>query len=510
VDLLSRPVSSGLTKLKIQRATLYRLYLSLVSLVGLGLISWGIFQFSTFPDTFDLFLLVGLAVVSAVVSAYVTASVQVEQSGVTYSVGPAVSMAAIPIWGPLAAGVISACFVLSLWLFKAKDQTTWKKSGAQLAFNTGSHAIAFFVGGWVLKGLSDLLGNNLLGNTLPWLVGSFIYDEVNIWLLIGVLRLQHGPQFKPLEFWRTERWSSQISILLLAIGGGLLAYAIRAFGWLGILIFYLPIVLSAYAFQLYVRQMRHYMDNLEQIVADRTKDLADLNRQKDVYLAVLTHDMMTPLSSIQLCAEELQADPTAAVDNPNLTRMMLRSQRTLFNMVRDILDIEKLQSGHALSAQRHPCDVAQLLAHVISIAQAEADGRNIRLDYKVAEPTLVIFADRHQIERILLNLIANAIKYTPTGGSVSASAQIKGQQMVIEVRDTGYGIPAEELPYIFDRFRRVEQLKDKATGTGLGLAITKALVEEHGGQIVVHSELGKGSLFTVIIPIQAEGRVEPI
>jgi two-component system phosphate regulon sensor histidine kinase PhoR len=211
--------------------------------------------------------------------------------------------------------------------------------------------------------------------------------------------------------------------------------------------------------------------------------------------------MMTPLASIQLCAEELQADPGAALENPDLITIMGRSQKVLFRLVRDILDIEKLQAGGSLSAQRTVCDLAQLLPHVVSIVRPEAESRGISLDCAVETAPIQVYADRQQLERIILNLLANAVKYTPAGGAVCIRAHLCENTAVINVRDTGYGIPAGELPYIFDRFRRIEQHKDKAAGTGLGLAITKALVEEHQGEIIVQSEEGKGSLFTVRLPI---------
>jgi signal transduction histidine kinase len=94
------------------------------------------------------------------------------------------------------------------------------------------------------------------------------------------------------------------------------------------------------------------------------------------------------------------------------------------------------------------------------------------------------------------------MQYTNSGGSVQVSTTVINKVVVVAVADTGYGIPAEELPYIFERFRRVKQLEDKASGTGLGLAITKALIEQHGGSITVESERGKGSTFTVRLPIE--------
>ena len=266
------------------------------------------------------------------------------------------------------------------------------------------------------------------------------------------------------------------------------------------MIFFWPILLSVYAFRQYVQQMQTHLANLEQIVADRTKDLAELNRQKDAYLAVLTHDMMTPLTSIRLCAEELQADPTSAVDNPSLSTFLLRSQRTLFTMVRNILDIEKLQAGGSLSSKKNICDLSQILSHVVEILQNEAGEKNVLVHYAIPERSLLVYADRNQLERVLMNLLSNAVKYTPQNGSVQVTAEQRDDKVVVNFTDTGYGVPAEDLPYIFERFRRVEQHKEKATGTGLGLAITKALVEEHGGEITVESAVGKGSTFTVSLP----------
>ncbi len=485
---------------KLDRNILYQGYLFLISLAGLSFLVWGLWQFPTYPEKVVFLLLCGLAAVSA----FGTSSITVEKSGITYAVGPAVSMAVIPLWGPVAATLLSTVFNLSLWLLKPKDQTTWKKSGIQLAFNQGMHALAFFIAGHALLASSEFLGRETIwGQTLPWLLAALIYNEVNIWLLIGVLRLQHGPSVQPWSIWREDRWASQISVLVVALGGGLLAFAVETSNAIGVMIFYLPIVLSAYAFRLYLRQMQAHMDNLEQIVAERTKNLAELNEQKDAYLAVLTHDMMTPLTSIQLCAEELAAEPEAAIENPYLARVLLESQKALLNIVRDILDIEKLQAGETLATKKDLCNLTELVRTATDIVQVEADVRGIHLIPILVEQPVILYADRRQMERILLNLVANAVKYTPSGGWVQVSVAMDEERAMVEVRDNGYGIPAEDLPHIFERFRRGSLSKDKASGAGLGLAITKALVEEHGGSISVQSELGQGSTFTLCLPLKA-------
>lgn len=497
MTLPSQPAPDGGAPHVQKRIPLYRIYLSLISLSGMALFLGGLWRFPDYADKHLFLLLCGLAAVSALT----TISVQVEKSGITYSVGPAVSLAVIPHWGLLAATLVSTGFNGCLWLLKPKDQATWKKSGAQLAFNNGMHALAFVAGGALLLWGRRVLGaDTLLGQTAPWLLATIVYNEVNLWLLIGVLRLQHGPEIRPWAIWKEERWSSQISILVLALGGGVLSFAIQNYDAVGIIIFYLPIGLSAYAFRLYVRQMQEHMLNLENIVAERTRDLAALNRQKDSYLALLTHDMMTPITSIQLCAEELKSHPAAAVEDPFLTNILLQSQKTLLNIVHNILDIEKLQAGGSLSAAKVNCDLADVLDHVVSLVRLDADVRGLHLTHTVSSRPLWLYADRQQLERILLNLLSNAVKYTPAGGSVQVRAQLIGQYVEVEVRDTGYGIPPQEIPHIFERFHRVERLQTKAPGAGLGLAITKALIEEHHGDIAVQSEEGQGAVFVVRLP----------
>jgi signal transduction histidine kinase len=485
--------------LRIRRSTLYRVYLIGISLLGMLLTGLGILQLPAYEPRLNFILLVILTGMAAFASTSVPVS---DKAGITYQIGTTTGLAAIPVFGLMAGVILTTVDALSIWFFKPKNETTWKKSGAQLAFNNGMCIISMCVSGTVLLLLRSWLGpDSLWGLTLPWLIAAAVYSEVNLWLLIGILRLQHGPQIQPLTIWKEERWATQIDAAVLALGGGVLSYAAANYNWLGVAIFFLPIALSAYAFRLYVGQMQAHMDNLEQIVQARTKDLAELNRQKDAFLAVLTHDMMTPLASIQLCAEELQVDPSAAAENPHLITMMLRSQKMLFRMVRDILDLEKLQSGGFLSTQKAPCDLAQLLTQVVEIVQPEAAVRNIALVTRLTTQPLVIHADRQQMERIFMNLIGNAIKYTPSNGKVEIQAQMNPEHVAIDIKDNGYGIPNEELPFIFERFRRVEQLKDKAVGTGLGLAITQGLVKEHQGIITVQSEVGKGSIFTVRLPV---------
>ncbi len=482
-------------------------YLTSISAAGILLVVWGLTQIPSYEPRLNFLILVLLAAVAA----FTTTSAAVsEDSGITYTIGPVIGLAAVPFFGIGAATVIFAIFNLCVWLVKPTDSATWKKSWSQLAFNTGMYCIAIVISGQVLLITRNALGaDTLLGQTLPWIPAAYIFEELNTWILIGILRLQNGSTIKPLEIWAENLWSTQLGTLVAALGSLILAYAIQYYDWKGIMLFFVPTLLSAYAFRLYTRQMQAHLDNLENIVAartqelaERTEELAELNRQKDSFLAVLTHDMITPLTSIQMYAELIQVEPTVAVENPQLVVSMLRSQKTVFELVKNILDIEKLTSGGSLTTKKVSCDLGQLVLDMVEIVRAEAEEKQLTLDVRAEANMIQIRADRQQIQRILLNLMANAIKYTPTGGNICVEVYRNNKYAVIDVADNGYGISKEELPLVFDRFKRVGQMRDKATGTGLGLAITKALVEGHNGELSVTSKLGEGSIFTVRLPIE--------
>ncbi|MEZ4657537.1 MAG: HAMP domain-containing sensor histidine kinase [Caldilineaceae bacterium] len=470
---------------------------------------WGLVDLSTYQPLLNFSLFVILAAVSASATTSIAVS---EQAGVTYLIGPAISIAAIPLFGIEAGILIMSVSDVVLWLIKPTDKQTWKKSWSQLAFNVGMHGLSTLIAGGILLLLQTWWGaNSILGYVVPWFIAAYVFEELNFWLLAIILRLQHGVEFKPVQMWKEDYWATQIGVLVTGVGSAILAFAAWNYNWIGIVIFFLPIVLSAYAFRLYVRQMQAHLDNLEQIVADRTKELAerveevaDLNRQKDAFLAVLSHDMITPLTSIQMYAEFLIEEPEAAMQNPHLAHIMLRSQQTVYNLVRNIVDLEKLNSGNAISYKKTLCDLTQIVCEAAEIVGAEAHDKEIELTYHPNHDPLMVEADYQQLQRVFLNLTSNAVKYTPTNGKVDIATAVNNGHAQIVIQDNGYGIAAEELPYIFDRFRRVDKLKDKAVGTGLGLAIVKALIEEHGGTIDVESAVGVGTKFSVQLPLHTD------
>ncbi len=476
----------------------------LLYLLGIGasggiLLLWGVGQVYQSDLQVEFWLLLTLAVLTA----FTTSTLKVGDSSITYAVDPIISLAAIPTLGIGAAIVIKSLVTLFTWLSKSYNAQTWKKNWQQLVFNTGMHALATLASALVFVVMREWLGNaTTAAKIIPWVPAALVYDQVNLWLLIGILRLQQGDEIDPLEIWREELWATQLFVVTYAVGGGLLAYASQNYDRLGIIIFFLPILLSAHAFRLYVHQMNSYLDGLESIVKTRTVELEDANRQKDSFLAVLSHDMMTPLSSIRYSAELIHSDRESREETQRLAELIIRGQETLFHMVRNILDIEKVISGAAFSTNKQLCDLSLLLHNIAETMTLQATGQRINFYSQIDDELPDVVVDAHQIERIVTNLLSNAFKYTNTGGTVWLTSWAEGEEFFIAVKDTGYGIAPEAIPIIFEQFKRISEHKDKAIGSGLGLAISKALVEEHQGVIEVESEVGVGSKFTVRIPIR--------
>lgn len=473
-------------------------YIVIVSLLGLLPVLWALTQIPVGEELYVFLLFMVLAAVGQFAST---------AAEVTFEVSTGVALAAVPFYGPAAATLIATAANLTIWLLKRLEESNWKGSWEQLAFNVGMSNISIYAAGVVLTAASIWFGDgNLLQRAAPWLLAALVGDQVNIWLLIGVLYLQH--RVEPVKFWRENRWAMPINVLVMGVGGALLATAVREFDLLGIVIFFLPIFLSAYAFRLYVGRTKAQMDRLEEIIAERTqelvaanKSLGELNEQKDAFLAVLTHDMRSPLTNIHGYASLLRDHPQLPEgQRTHMAEVILRNERTLMEIVNNILDIEHLESGAPIFLERENFNLRELIENVLELASASAEEKGISVRYEPGPAPIFVHADRHKVSRVLQNLVSNAVKYTPEAGEVCVRSGMNGRYVLIDVTDTGYGIPAEELPHIFDRFRRVAKHRNKAVGTGLGLAIVKSLVEAHEGEISVTSEEGVGSTFSIKLP----------
>jgi two-component system sensor histidine kinase BaeS len=171
----------------------------------------------------------------------------------------------------------------------------------------------------------------------------------------------------------------------------------------------------------------------------------------------------------------------------------------LSNIVRALLMLSQAESGQ-LVLQKTQLDFAEVARDLVDQHQIPAEAQGVRLSAEISEPCL-IFADKIQIERMLSNLLGNAIKYTPSGGAVKVSLRCQDNQVKLAVEDTGVGIAPDHLPHIFDRFYRVPSA-DPEKGLGLGLSFVAWIVKAHGGTVEVESELDKGTRFVVTLPAE--------
>jgi signal transduction histidine kinase len=484
---------------KVTPRSLYSLFLS-----GLGLLLIGAGAAHLFnrENLSPFVLLLILAVLVQLTMTYVMSGTN------SVSVSTAISLATIPLYGFEAAVLVAAIGAAAVWFITLRvDKPGWKHAVERLGVNMGMHSTAMFLAGVAFEWLArELETSPIFGVTIPWFVSALVADQMNLWLLIGIVYLAHG--VKPLDTWRENLWAIPINVLVMAVGGGLLAFSVQTFGTLGIVGFFLPIALSAYAYRYIVWNAKKQMMELEELVTLRTQALAEANEElmnlqkdKDSFLAVLTHDMRTPLTSIQGYASILSMQTLSQEQQTYMARVILRNGETLLDIVNNMLELEQMKSAAALILERSIFDLTYLVERAKEATQTQAMEKSIQLAYEMADTPIMIYADEKKIERVLLNLTSNAIKYTPREGHVWLKAAANGRYAIIEVADDGYGIPEDEVAHIFDTYRRVKEHEHLAVGTGLGLTIVKSLIEAHEGHISVQSQLDVGSTFTVQIPL---------
>ncbi|HEV7373395.1 MAG TPA: CHASE2 domain-containing protein [Pyrinomonadaceae bacterium] len=229
----------------------------------------------------------------------------------------------------------------------------------------------------------------------------------------------------------------------------------------------------------------------------------ELQEMKSDVMALVTHELRTPLTAIQGMSEVLT---TFEVDAERRRQMHLAindEAKRLSRMINDYLDITKLESG-ARPLRLVPVRIAPLIERVLLLLDPLAAQREIRIVRRLAPNLPALLADADLIAQALTNLIANAIKYSPVKTEIIVEGRTSSEALLIEVADHGYGIPAEAIQRIFEKFYRVPRVEDAdAPGTGMGLPLVREIIELHGGRVTVESEPGVGSTFSVCLPLSS-------
>ncbi len=228
-------------------------------------------------------------------------------------------------------------------------------------------------------------------------------------------------------------------------------------------------------------------------------------RARDDVLGIVSHDLRNPIHTIHMSASFLLETAATGLPPTKLAPQLgiiRRSAMRANTLIGDLLDVTRIEAG-SLAVDASPHDAASLLDESMAEMTAIATEKGVTLDYRwIGEPARVL-ADKGRIAQIVSNLVGNAIKFTPRGGSVSVSGEFATHNATFVVKDTGAGISAEHMPHLFDRFWQVN--KKTRQGAGLGLFIAKGIVEAHGGELQVESTLGEGSKFSFTLPGKASG-----
>jgi signal transduction histidine kinase len=226
------------------------------------------------------------------------------------------------------------------------------------------------------------------------------------------------------------------------------------------------------------------------------------NRAKSEFIANMSHELRTPLNAIAGYVELLEMGLRGAVSDAQRDdlRRIQQNQRLLLALINDVLNFAKLEAGH-VEFETTNVPVHDVLSAMEGLVMPQLMGRSLSYEYKPANPKLMVFGDREKLQQVVLNLLANAIKYTGNHGKIELSTSEAGDCVLIHVRDTGRGIPADKFENIFEPFVRIDTGYSRPTeGTGLGLAISRDLARAMGGDLTVASTLGKGSTFTLKLP----------
>ncbi len=237
-------------------------------------------------------------------------------------------------------------------------------------------------------------------------------------------------------------------------------------------------------------------------LAEQNERLREADQLKDEFVALISHDLRTPLTSIIGYTELALEDGEAPLDpeRRSYLEVVARSGERLLHIVDDLLFVARLQAGKQLELKPRRLDLAELAAQAVQEAQGRAQAKELTLTLIGSGP-VPVEADKGRLFQLLDNLVANAIKFTPAGGSVEVAVERAGGGSVLEVRDTGIGLAPGEAERLFERFYRSSlAVEAQIPGTGLGLFIARAIAEAHGGQISAHGRAGGGTCFRVELP----------
>jgi signal transduction histidine kinase len=357
----------------------------------------------------------------------------------------------------------------------------------------------------------------LLGIPIAWLPAFFI-----AWMIFAapgpVSSYYAGLNLILLAVSVVVRWNAVES--LIAVGGVLLMYLAACFlrgtqGQLAMTFnnFYflsltgvIVVVGNHFFTQLRLQEftLRYQLDKNKRELEESHRKLVELDRLKSRFFANISHELRTPLTLLLSPLEALMQRSDRSFDDRTreVFETMHANAMRLLKLINDLLDLIRLESGR-MDIKNDPVSVADFLKGLASAVKQVAVDKHISLETNVGPELDMILTDRDKVEKIVLNLLFNALKFTPADGRVELRAEKQDDHFVLSVTDTGVGIAEKNLPFVFDRFWQADNSsRRKFHGVGIGLALVKELVEMMRGSVAVQSQEGKGTVFTVKLPFQ--------
>ena len=240
---------------------------------------------------------------------------------------------------------------------------------------------------------------------------------------------------------------------------------------------------------------------MERLLQEQTEALADLHRRKDEFLAMLSHELRSPLAPIANAVHLLRLHKHEDQLQRQARAIIERQVSQLTRLVDDLMDVSRISTGR-VQLRRELVTMNGIVESAVETTQPLMDQYGHQLQVTPSAQPIMLYADAARLEQVLVNLLTNAAKYTEAGGRVWLSVEQVGDECVLRLRDTGVGIAPALLPHIFELFTQAERSLDRSSGgLGIGLALVQRLVELHGGRVQVRSTLGEGSEFTVYLPV---------
>lgn len=237
------------------------------------------------------------------------------------------------------------------------------------------------------------------------------------------------------------------------------------------------------------------------LLHDRSQEL-EIDKMKTDFISSVSHELRTPLTSIKAYTATILRNPNMSEEQKCEFLIIIdKESNRLAELVNGLLEISKLDSGE-IKVIKQNIDIVNIVEQIIMSLKRTAENKNIILEKDISGSIPLLLAHESRIRSLISNLINNAIKFTPDGGRVRIHLEHNENNLEIFVSDTGIGIPEKDIPHIFERFYRVYQPSLQIPGTGLGLAIVKEIATLHGGTVEVQSELGKGTKFRIVLPLE--------